>query len=104
MRVITQRQEDFCWEVKPGFSCVAGGSRVLVSPDFCHDGKIIAVISFSVYWMALIAETVPAIFAGLRMLTKTVKRAKAAEPMKIRGFTVTLTPAFLAVHRTEYPG
>jgi hypothetical protein len=54
--------------------------------------------------MALIAETVPAIFAGLRMLTKTVKRAKAAEPMKIRGFTVTLTPAFLAVHRTEYPG
>jgi len=45
MRVITQRQEDFIWEVKPGFACVAGGGRVPVGPNLCHDDKIIAVVN-----------------------------------------------------------
>ena len=43
MRVITQRQEDFCREIETGFACVAGGGRVLVGPDFCHDDKVIAI-------------------------------------------------------------
>ena len=34
MGVITQRQENFCREIEPGFTCVAGGGRVLVGPDF----------------------------------------------------------------------
>ena len=43
MRIITQRQEDFCRQIEPGFSRVAGSSRILVNPYFCHDGKVIAV-------------------------------------------------------------
>ena len=43
MGVITQRQEDFCREIEPSFACVAGGGRVLVGPDFCHDDKVIAI-------------------------------------------------------------
>ena len=48
MRVITQRQEDFIWEVKPGFACVAGGGRVPVGPNLCHDDKIIAAVNNSI--------------------------------------------------------